>query len=260
MEINSFKWIGGATWVLNLENIKIACDPVLCSKGHVQNYGYFKSTRLTEPVYSKDDFSQIDIWLLSHAHEDHIDAKGLSVIDTNSRIISHKSLKKILRNYKNVNYQEWHSKIELNIDDFRVVITAIPAYHAKKIVLSPLIGNGNGYLIEINKTLFSYNIYVTGDSVFNNNIPDRLKNMRIDLAIVNCGSAMIGDSALSKFIGRITNNSDDLNKLVLSINPQITIPVHWGTFSHYKESILADSIKKNSKVKVISEGEIIRIV
>ncbi len=38
-----FNWIGGATFVLTLDNLKIACDPVLCKKGIVQDYFWFKT-------------------------------------------------------------------------------------------------------------------------------------------------------------------------------------------------------------------------
>ncbi len=48
--IIQFKWIGAATWVLNINGLKIACDPVLCPKNTVHKYAPgLKSKRLTEP-------------------------------------------------------------------------------------------------------------------------------------------------------------------------------------------------------------------
>ncbi len=50
-----FKWIGAATWIMKINELKIACDPVLCPKNTVQQYapGY-KSKRLTEPVFEEE--------------------------------------------------------------------------------------------------------------------------------------------------------------------------------------------------------------
>ena len=33
-----FKWIGGATWLLEVGDVRIGCDPVLCPMGTVQDY------------------------------------------------------------------------------------------------------------------------------------------------------------------------------------------------------------------------------
>ena len=53
-----FKWIGGATWILDVQGLRIACDPVLCPAGTVQDYGFFSSKRLNDPVFADDDFEK----------------------------------------------------------------------------------------------------------------------------------------------------------------------------------------------------------
>jgi L-ascorbate metabolism protein UlaG (beta-lactamase superfamily) len=56
-----FNWIGGATFVLRIGNLNIACDPVLCDKGTIQDFFWFKSQRIEQPVYSENDFENIDL-------------------------------------------------------------------------------------------------------------------------------------------------------------------------------------------------------
>jgi N-acyl-phosphatidylethanolamine-hydrolysing phospholipase D len=56
-----FHWIGGATFVMAIGNINIACDPVLCERGIIQDYFWFKSKRLEEPKYDEKTFSNIDL-------------------------------------------------------------------------------------------------------------------------------------------------------------------------------------------------------
>jgi L-ascorbate metabolism protein UlaG (beta-lactamase superfamily) len=56
-----FNWIGGATFVLCIGDLNIACDPVLCEKGTIQDFFWFKSQRIEQPVYSENDFENIDL-------------------------------------------------------------------------------------------------------------------------------------------------------------------------------------------------------
>ena len=51
--------------------------------------------------------------------------------------------------------------------DISIKIKAVHAVHAKKSFLGSLVGNGNGYILEITKSLLIYRVYVTGDSVYN---------------------------------------------------------------------------------------------
>jgi L-ascorbate metabolism protein UlaG (beta-lactamase superfamily) len=56
-----FKWIGGATWILDVQGLRIACDPVLCPARTVQDYGFFSCKRLNDPVFADNDFENMAI-------------------------------------------------------------------------------------------------------------------------------------------------------------------------------------------------------
>jgi hypothetical protein len=46
---------------MKINELKIACDPVLCPKNTEHHYAPgFNSKRLTEPVFEEDDFKDID--------------------------------------------------------------------------------------------------------------------------------------------------------------------------------------------------------
>lgn len=45
-----FKWIGGATFILSIDDLNIAVDPVLCDKGTVQDFFWFKSERIEKAI------------------------------------------------------------------------------------------------------------------------------------------------------------------------------------------------------------------
>ena len=242
---------------MHIDNIKIACDPVLCAKGHVQDYGYFQSTRLNNPIFTEKDFTDINLWLLTHNHEDHIDKYGFKMIKKDATIYAHKSLKPFFQvnGYKNISYLDWNEQAEFSAAGITLKIKAVPAIHAKKRFLGAKIGNGNGYFVEISKSEFKYFIYITGDAVYNNQVKEYFKNKKIDLIIANAGSAMIGKSFISRIVGRITNSGADIGKMASALHPRMLIPVHWGTFSHYSETIDGNDFSEFKNIKVIEVGE-----
>jgi len=256
-----FKWVGGATWVLQVDRIKIACDPVLCPGGHIQDYRYFKTRRLNSPRYSESDFQNVNLWLITHKHEDHIDRYGFKLIDRNSTIVSRKGLRSYFKQdiYRNLRFTGWHEEINLSVGGMNIEIRVLPAIHAKRTLLSSIVGNGNGYLLDITGDDARYCIYVTGDSVYNTSVKKYIGASNIDLIITNAGSAMVGKSFLSPVIGRITNNISDVIKMNTELNPKILIPVHWGTFSHYTEKITADSFNRYNNIRVVDVGESINL-
>lgn len=257
----SFKWIGGATWVLQFDTVKIACDPVLCTEGHVQDYRYFKTKRVNSPMFLDSDFKKVNLWLLTHAHEDHIDRYGKQVIHEDSTIVSHKSLRAIFKNKADadIRFLDWHEETEISVAGYAVKVKAVPALHAKRKIFGGMVGNGNGYLVEISGNESKYRIYVTGDSVYDKSMLRHVGNSRVDLIIANAGSAMVGKSFLSKIIGRITNNIDDLREMCSEMKPGNLIPVHWGTFTHYSEIIDPGSFNDIGAVKIVKVGETITV-
>lgn len=252
-----FKWIGGATWIVQIDSVKIACDPVLCPKGSIQDYRYFKTTRLNDPVFDETDFTGVNLWLLTHNHEDHLDRYGLKMIPREATIISHESLKPLLlkKGYSRVRFLGWHEDTVVTTDGLSIRIKAIPAVHAKRRIFGGMVGNGNGYFLEISRADSAYSIYVTGDSVYDRENISHIGSPNIDLIIANSGSAMVGKSILAHIIGRITNNANDLTAMAADMRPKKLIPVHWGTFTHYSENITSTSFKNHDTITIADLGE-----
>ena len=233
-----FKWIGGATWILSVDHVKIACDPVLCSKGGVQDYGFFKTVRLNDPVYDSGDFENIDLWLLTHNHEDHLDANGLSRIDSKSNIVCHGSVPDSLpyRNSEKKIILKWGEIYNYDYGDLKISIKSVPGIHSKIRILSKIISDNNGYVLTCSNKKKTVSFYITGDDVFNEKRLKKFEKNKIDFVIANAGSAHVGYGIFGKLIGRITNNTDDILTMIESLNAKYLFPVHYGTFKHYLES------------------------
>jgi L-ascorbate metabolism protein UlaG (beta-lactamase superfamily) len=247
----TFHWIGGATFILTFDGLKIAIDPVLCPKGTIQDYFWFKSKRMEEPQYSKDDFKSINIWLLTHNHEDHLDDYGLAEISLDSYVVSNQNVLKKLQ-HKNLNKHSvlnWGKIKKYKINGYEIEIEAIPAIHGINPISAFFAGKVNGCFLTIYNKDKKIQIYITGDTVYKKWIVKKLIDRKIDLLIPNMGAAKQGS-----WIMTLTLNSKMLQKIIAKLNPKMVIPVHFGTFKHYKEP--EEVIRKinDNRIKIINVG------
>lgn len=247
-----FKWIGGATFIIYIDNLKIAVDPVLCKKGTVQDYFWFKSKRIEDPQYDDADFNDIDLWLITHEHEDHLDKIGLSKIESNSTIISNKKAGDILKKggKRNVFLLGWRNTLEIKHGDYIIKIEAIKAIHGINPISAFFAGKGNGYYVSVLKGTESFSFYITGDTVYKSSIIKQLNGRPIDLLIPNMGAAKQGSWLMT-----LTLNAKMLQKLMKKLKPITVIPVHYGTFMHYNESIKEIIELKNNAILILELGK-----
>jgi len=246
-----FNWIGGATFILTIGNLKIACDPVLCEKGTIQDYFWFKSQRIEEPVYTERDFENIDLWLITHNHEDHLDTIGLSKISNKSCVISNKNASGKLqkKDIKDLTILNWGKTKKFKIKEYEIEVEAIPAIHGVNPISALLAGKVNGYYLTISKGKKTISIYITSDTVYKNRIINTLIGRNIDLLIPNMGAAKQGS-----WIMTLTLDSKMLVKMISKLNPKVVIPVHFGTFKHYMEPIEVIKDIDDNRIKFVEVG------
>lgn len=231
-----FTWIGGATWILELGGVRIGCDPVLCRKGTVQDYGFFRSERLEDPALTHD-CDAVDLWLLSHHHEDHLDEAGLAGLAHAAYVLCPARVGRMLRR-RGIAHRVlgWGEGVHLRVRNVAIGVRAGPAIHGRNALVGALVGNGNGYLLDLDVIGQPRStVYVSGDDVFAPERAGRWLPRGLDLAIVNAGAAHVGTGWLGRVIGRITNDSGDLRCLTKTIEPRVLIATHWGAFAHYLE-------------------------
>jgi L-ascorbate metabolism protein UlaG (beta-lactamase superfamily) len=250
MQLN-FQWIGGATFILTIADLKIAVDPVLCPKGTIQNYFWFKSKRLEAPIYNAATFDNVDLWLITHNHEDHLDEIGLSKINDSAHIISNSnSLKKLKqKSLFSLTVLKWNEQTTVQIKEYTIQIKAIPAIHGVNPLSALFAGKVNGYYLTISKNNEKKYIYISSDTVYKTKIIQALVNKPIDLMIPNMGAAKQGS-----WIMTLTLNSKMLQKMLTKLKPKIVIPVHYGTFEHYKEPLEKIKQLDDKRIKIVAVG------
>jgi L-ascorbate metabolism protein UlaG (beta-lactamase superfamily) len=246
-----FNWIGGATFILSIDDLNIAVDPVLCERGTILDFFWFKSKRIEQPVYLENDFENIDLWLITHNHEDHLDRIGLSKISKSTEIVCNKNCYKILHESgKNrITILNWKQKRVLLLKGYRIEIEAIPAVHGVNPLSAFFAGKVNGYYLTISKGENRGTIYITGDTVYKSKIIRTLEKRAIDLLIPNMGAAGQGS-----WIMTLTLNSKMLERMIFELKPKIIIPVHYGTFEHYHEPVEIIKQINDSRITIVEVG------
>ena len=245
-----FKWVGGATWIMKIQGMKIACDPVLCPAGTIQDYKIFKTERLNEPIFTEDDFEEIDLWLITHGHEDHLDDPGLSRIKPGSKVITHKTASGRLRKIENVQpiVLKTGESASLEFKKLKLTVEAMPAVHGTNPFGALLAGGVNGYWMTIKTHEEQLSVYVTSDTVLHSRVVQALQGRNVDLLIPNMGGAR-------SWIGTLTLTAKMLIPIMLIIKPKLCLPVHFGAFSHYVEPISATEKYPDENIVILQPGQ-----
>ncbi|MGL4628834.1 hypothetical protein [uncultured Cetobacterium sp.] len=210
-----FKFLGKSCWVLEVDKkFKIGCNPsFLIKKG--------EDIKFVGP--EDESFKNVKLWLLTECSPNHFDEEGAKVIEEDSKIISRKECGKLLRDKKNSNidFLDWFKKREVEIKGYKIIIEVVPAYKGGGFLSNPISGKVNGYFLTIfNKNSEVKRIYITGDTIYAENIIKTLIYYPVDTMIAN--------------IGRIKNNyfSDDktmdlvmLNSFIRTLNPENVITI-----------------------------------
>jgi len=249
----TFKWIGGATWTLRVGEVKIACDPVLSPLGTIQDFFWFKSKRVEAPVYVDQDFEDVDLWLITHRHDDHIDEPGILRIGlSSSEIVTHPNVLDKLgeTRAKGIHVLRHGEKVQLGIKGFNITVEAMPAVHGVNPVSALFAGGVNGYWITMDEDGERFSMYTASDTVTKGKVLEALRGRRVDLLIPNMGAAKKGS-----WIMTLTLSARMMKRIKDILEPRITIPVHFGTFEHYVEPISEVEKWQDDSIKILCPGE-----
>jgi L-ascorbate metabolism protein UlaG (beta-lactamase superfamily) len=227
----SFFYVGCSCFIIDIDSkIKIASDPALAPKGTKVQFKSFQTERLKEPVYDKSTFEDIDLWLITHAHQDHLDSEGIAKMNNNHFVLTNIDAIPFLEDKVNKQVMNWQQEFDMNLKGYEIKIKTIPAYHGTNFLMRKLVGRVNGYFLMIKKGDVQKTIYITADTIFHHDV---VKSIEIspDIMIANLGEVLP-----EKFGGPLTMSVSMLNRFVKELNPGLIIPVHIDDFSHYSTS------------------------
>ncbi len=223
----SFTYYGVACGVLSInDEFRIGIDPDLAPKGSEVKFKGFSSVKTSSPYDDKSLLDEVDLWLLTHGHQDHLDKIGKRFLAGKNVICQSNTLLKELPQ-SDATILKWGKEKNYFVNDYQITIKAIPAYHASNLFMQKMLGKVNGYLISIANSSERTVIYFTGDTIYS---PKLIKELPdgIDVVFVNLGAVKTGSLG-----GPFTMNLQMLEQLKHTLKPKEIFPIHIDDYSHY---------------------------
>ena len=166
-----------------------------------------------------------DIILISHSHYDHCSLEDIEkVADENTNVLLPPDCQSKLGGHFNGKVHLIEPNKKYNVQG--ILIETIPSYNITK-EFHPKENDWVGFVITINNK----RIYYTGDT----DLTEESKQVKCDIALVPVG-------------GNFTLNSKEAAELVNILNPELTIPYHFGDIIGTKED--AEEFKNLAKIPV----------
>ncbi|NOX15657.1 MAG: metal-dependent hydrolase [Epsilonproteobacteria bacterium] len=239
-------WLGHATFYIQLDGIKILCDPVFGDIPLVHRLSSF-------PINPSD--LKPDIILISHGHYDHLDMKSLAkldIYDKKTKIIMPSNLSSYIKKSANITELAWYE--EKNV--FGLDIISLPASHWHR----------RG-LFDFNKALWcsfiikskSKALFFAGDTAFDSHFEEiKQKGYGVDIALMPIGAYKPIEIMKQSHL-----NPQEALDAAKILGAKIMIPYHFGTFKLADEPIgephtWIKKLAKNSdiKINILDVGEI----
>ncbi|MFZ5632942.1 MAG: MBL fold metallo-hydrolase [Bacillota bacterium] len=194
-------WIGHATFLFRSGETAILTDPWFSRSLFYQ--------RLKPPAMEADEISCCDIVLVSHAHGDHIDGKGLELAGRlGSLVVGPPSVVKKAKKM-GLRYEAAEPGKTINAAGVKILVT--PACHP-----APGAKDAVGYILKIEEKA----VYFAGDTLLFPELVDMLKDS-VDLAILPIGPY--------KLLGRkVGMDVSEALKLIEETRPRAVVPMHYN--------------------------------
>ncbi len=230
-------WIGHATFLIKLGDTTIITDPVFS-----KNMGplIFGPKRYVDPAIDLDEIPEINLFLLTHNHYDHLDYKTIKKFPyKDTHVLAPLKLGKYFTKNKfdKVKEMDWYDQVEIN--DLK--ITFVPAVHWSKRTLT-----------DTNKTLWGSfliehkdkKIFFACDTGYGN-IYKQLgeKYGPIDLTFINIGAYNFYPMAPEKDKSIFHTNPEEALNIGRDLKSKKVIGMHWGTVILSLEPIMEPPIR-----------------
>src|SRR5947207_8472250 len=221
-------WIGHATVLINFFGTKILTDPVLFPRIGIRVPGFtIGPKRLTAPALQFHELPKIDLILLSHAHFDHLDLRTLRCFDENTRVITARATRDLLRRtrFRDITELGWGETRSLQTAANKIDVTAFAVNHWGARKRRDTYRGYNGYLLERN----GRRIIFGGDTAMTDHFAELRRHGEIDIAIMSI-------AAYNPWI-RSHCTPEQAIEMADAAGARFIMPVHHQTFRLSFESL-----------------------
>jgi L-ascorbate metabolism protein UlaG (beta-lactamase superfamily) len=226
-------YLGGPTYLLEIGQFRIISDPGFDPQGTQRNEGPgHLLTKVMAPPIPVDQIGPIDLALVSHAqHLDNLDNEGRRLLGkVGMTLTTPASAAMNLPGKKVVGLPTWESTKIKNAAGERLKITAMPAVHTSNPDLREIVGEVTGFMLEWEGQQ-SGAFYISGDTVWIDEINEIAKRYNVSAAILHLGAAnvpAVGDNFL-------TMNSADGVRATQTLKLNNVYPAHFEGWRHFTQ-------------------------
>jgi L-ascorbate metabolism protein UlaG (beta-lactamase superfamily) len=204
---SSLSYIGHATTLIELANVRVLTDPLLRQRVvHIRRHA---------PPPRDEALDRLDALLVSHAHHDHLDPPSLRRLSCECPVLVPRGSGGILRRRGIGDVVEVTAGERIPVGD--IVVEAFPAVHDGRRFPLGRSSQALGYVLE-----GPPNVYFAGDT-------DLFGEMealagRVDVAVLPV-------AGWGPTVGAGHLDPERAARAVALIRPRVAVPIHWGTFS-----------------------------
>ena len=226
-------YLGGPTYLIEIGRFRILTDPGFDPQATERNEGPgHLLTKVMAPPIPVDRIGPIDLVLLSHAqHFDNLDNEGrrlLARVGTTLTTPASAAMK--LPGKKVKGLATWESTEVTNAAGERLKITAMPAVHTSNPALREVVGEVTGFMLEWEGQQAGA-FYVSGDTVWIDDINEIAKRYKVSAAILHLGAAnvpAVGDNFL-------TMSSAEGVHVTQTLALKNVYPAHFEGWRHFSQ-------------------------
>ncbi|GJC81502.1 UPF0173 metal-dependent hydrolase MK1542 [Colletotrichum liriopes] len=219
-----------AAAVLNINGINFLTDPVFSPAGTEWDLGVGILKTTEGPSLQLENLPIIDAILLSHEdHPDNLDELGRRLLDARRVLTTADGARKLAPRPGIQALQPWES-VTLNIGGREFQVTGTPCQHLPG-------GEVTGFLlsaVEFGRTHGLPNaIYISGDTVYLEELVQMREKFHISAAILNVGAAKV---AVTDPPLQVTMDGKQAARLFREIGADILVPMHYESWLHFTEN------------------------
>ncbi len=225
---NSITWLGHASFLIHISNIRLLIDPVLTSSTFLK--------RQSDLPLSTNVFRDIDYILISHNHRDHCDKESIELLakqNPEATWLCGLGLDTLLlnkwTNSKKIQAAGWYQQYPLN--NSLLQIAYLPTRHWSRRGFGDTNASLWGaFLIQSQNK----KIYFGGDSGYGSH----LKKVDALFGPVDYYLAGIGAFAPRWFMSPSHMHPEEVAQSSNELRPKYLLPMHYGTFDLSDEPLL----------------------
>jgi L-ascorbate metabolism protein UlaG (beta-lactamase superfamily) len=251
----SITWLGHATVLIEIENVRILTDPIWSERTSFSKHVGPK--RFLQVPISISELPELDAVIISHDHFDHLDMQSIKALGKTGvnfylplGVGAH--FEKWGIAYEQIFEYDWWDSFEIKSGNVKMIVTSARHFSGRSIIYGTNPTLWASWII-IGK---NHKVYYSGDTGYMSKykkIGDKYGPFDITLMAIGAYDDKWADIHLTP---------QEAVKVHLDLKGQLLIPVHWGTFNlalhdwfEPAEQLVEEATRQNIKYFIPQAGQ-----